>query len=97
MTSHLAAYHFDGNPDELLAGYEQLMAVYPPDILELNVCVVRDDGMTVYDVCPSRAVFEQFSRSAEFTGAVAAAGLPAPRIESLGLIHAVHVREPVRP
>jgi len=95
MTTHFAAYHFDGERDELLTGYDRLLASYPPEILDLNVCVVTDGGITVYDSCPSREVFEEFSRSPEFAAAVAAAGLPQPRIEPLGEIHAAHVREPL--
>ena len=95
MTTHFAAYHFDGDRDELLAGYDRLLATYPPEILDLNVCVVREGGISVYDSCPSREVFEEFSQSPEFAQALAAAGLPEVRIEALGEIHATHVREPL--
>ena len=95
MTTHFAAYHFDGDRDELLAGYDRLLATYPPEILDLNVCVVRAGGISVYDSCPTKAIFEEFSRSPEFAQAVAGAGLPTPRIEAIGEIHAAHVREPL--
>jgi hypothetical protein len=93
MTNHLAAHHFDGDRDELLAGYDRLVASYPPEILDLNVCIVREGGISVFDSCPSREVFVEFSQSPEFAQAVAAAGLPRPRIEAIGEIHATHVRE----
>ena len=32
-----------------------MLAGYPPESLELHICVERDDGITVYDACPSRA------------------------------------------
>ena len=90
------AYHFDGETSELLAAYHRLLEQFPPASLTLHVCVVREGGLTVLDACPSRAVHAEFVRSTAFTGAVAAAGLPAPRIEGLGEVHVVHVAEGVR-
>lgn len=83
----LSAYHLDGPTDRILAGFEQLEAQYPTGPQDLRVCVVREGGITVYDSCPTREEFEQFSTSAEFRSAVANAGLPNPRIEPLGEIH----------
>lgn len=93
----LGAYHFTGQPDALLPAYDRLMASMPPDAIALNVCVVSDAGITVYDACPARAVFEEFSSSGDFLGAVAHAGLPNPRVELLGDVHAARLRESVRP
>jgi hypothetical protein len=59
----------------------------------LHVCIQREDGVTVYDSCPSHADFVAFSTSTEFAAAVAAAGLPAPRIEALGEVYDTHVRQ----
>ena len=74
----LGAYHFDGDTPSLLDGYDRLAAQFPPGALQLHVCVARDDGITVFDACPSRAVFTDFSQGPEFLGAVSAAGLPRP-------------------
>lgn len=93
----LGAYHFTGHPAALVPAYDRLMTSMPPDAIVLNVCVVSDAGITVYDACPSRAVFEDFSRSGDFLGAVAEAGLPSPRVELLGDVHAARLREAVRP
>jgi len=84
---YLGAYHFDGEPGDLLRGYARLMEGRPSDTIDLHVCVVRVGGITVYDACPSRAVFEEFSESAGFRAAVAAAGLPALRVEPVGEVH----------
>jgi hypothetical protein len=83
---HLGIYRFDGDPDELLAAYERLSAAVPAATSDVHVCARRDDGITIYDTCPSREVFERFSTSDAFLGALAAAGLPQPRVEG----HAVH-------
>jgi hypothetical protein len=92
----LSAYHFDGPPARLVPAYQRFQAAYPPESLELHVCVTRDGGLTIYDACPSRAVFEQFHHSADFEAAIASAGLPTPRVEPLGEVHTVRTREGMR-
>jgi hypothetical protein len=94
---YLGAYHFDGSVPELLDAYERLMATFPPETLDLHVCVVRDGGLTVFDACPAAEVFVGFSTSAEFRAAVGAAGLPEPRVEPIGEVHAARVRAGVAP
>jgi hypothetical protein len=93
----LSAYHFDGQGSELLPAYQRLQASIPPESVQLHVCVAREDGITIYDACPSRTVFEEFHRSPGFLAAVAGAGLPAPRVEPLGEVQAAYLREAVRP
>ena len=92
----LGAYHFDGDTQTLLEGYDRLVAQFPPGVIELNVCVTRDEGMTVFDACPSRDAFLGFSQSPEFIAAVSAAGLPAPRVDPLGDVHAATVASNLR-
>jgi hypothetical protein len=88
----LGAYHFDGPPGELVPAYGRLMDSFPPDTLDLHVCIVRETGLTVLDACPSAATFTEFSASIEFAGAVRAAGLPMPRVEAMGDVHSARVR-----
>ncbi len=83
----LSAYHFDGDPIELVAAHQRLLEYFPLDGLDLHLCVTTDTGIVVLDACSSQAVHDQFSRSPQFLGAVAAAGLPTPRIEPLGEVH----------
>ena len=91
----LGAYHFDGTPTELVPAYERLLAAFPPDSLDLHVCVIREGGLTVFDACPSESVFAEFSAGATFADTVRAAGLPAPRVEALGEVHTVRRRQTV--
>lgn len=91
----LGAYHFDGRPDELRPAYERLMTGFPPDAVDLHVCVVRDGGLTVYDACPSAAVFAEFSSGQVFAAAARAAGLPVARVEPLGEVHVARLRAPL--
>ena len=89
----LSAYHFAGDPAALVAGHDRLYQQVPADSLDLHVCVRTADGITVFDACPSRAVFDEFSQSAEFRAALAGAGLPQPRLEPIGEVHGVRMRE----
>ena len=91
----LGAYHFTGHPEPLLAGYRKLMAHYPPESLDLHVCVIHATGMIVYDSCPSRELFDEFSQGESFRAALAAAGLPEPSVEYLGKVYAAQIRQPV--
>jgi hypothetical protein len=83
----LSAYHFDGDPATLVTAYDVMRRGFPPETFELHACVVSGAGITVYDACPTREIFESFSTGPEFRGALAAAGLPAPRVEPLGEVH----------
>ena len=93
----LGAYHFDGDPPELLRAHDRLMAGFPAGEIDLHVCVEREGGITVFDACPSREVFAAFSTSGEFLSALTAAGLPAPRVEPLGAVRTTIVREVTTP
>ncbi len=84
----LGAYHFDGDAAALVEAYDRMRAFFPPDALAFHACVVAEGGITVFDGCPSRADFATFSTGPQFRGAVAAAGLPTPRIEPVGEVHA---------
>lgn len=84
----LSAYHFDGDPAELVEAHDRLTKQFPPEALQLHLCVLVDRGIVVYDACPSRADADAFSTSAEFLASIDEAGLPRPRIEPLGELHA---------
>jgi len=89
---YLGVYEIDGDPDELLAAYDRLMAGMPEGQVEFHACAVRGDGITIYDACPTKEAFERFSSGTEFRAAAEAAGLPWPsRIVGLPL-HAVRAR-----
>ena len=93
---YLGAAHFDGDPAELLSGYHRLLERLGIENLDVHLCILRDDGLTVFDACPSKPVYEEFTTSDMFLGAVADAGLPVPRIEGLGDIQVAHLRQEVR-
>ena len=94
---YLGAQHYDGDPGELLPAYHRMLERFGIDNLDVHLCVVRDDGLTVFDACPTRQTYEEFTRSETFLGAIAEAGLPAPRVSGLGDIQVAHLHQEVRP
>ena len=89
---YLGIYDIDGHRDELLAAYDRVMAGMPEGRIYFHACAIRENGITIYDACPSKEAFEKFSTSAEFRSAAEAAGLPWPgKIEGRSL-HAVRAR-----
>ncbi len=87
----LGSYTFDGDPNTLVAGYERLNTTFPTGQHDVRICVIRDGGITVYDTCPSRQVFADFSTGADFSTVLESVGLPQPRVEPIGDIHAALV------
>ncbi|HJQ06288.1 MAG TPA: hypothetical protein VJ872_12625 [Nocardioides sp.] len=85
----MGGYRFTGDPAALLEGHARLMAEIPAESIELHVCVETADGILVLDTCPSQEIFEAFSSSEGFRAAVAAAGLPEPTVEPLGVVRSV--------
>jgi hypothetical protein len=82
----LGAYHFDGHADELLPAYRRLIEGLPPGAVQLQLCVGTECGLTPFDTCPSRTEFEAFSGGDALRAALAAAGLPQPRVVQIGVV-----------
>jgi len=88
----LGLYNFKGDSDVLLEGYEKLLKMMPHENLHLQVCIRNEDGITLYDACPTREIFEAFSTSDDLHQALNGAGFPAPDIQRLGEVHAAFLR-----
>ncbi|MEV4316543.1 hypothetical protein [Actinocrispum sp. NPDC049592] len=84
---YLTAYHFAGDPQRILAGYETMMKDFPVESLQLHLSVVTFHGLSVFDGCPSYDEAVEFAQSDGFLKAIADAGLPSPRVEHLGEVH----------
>ena len=92
---YLGIYDIDGDSRELLVAYDRLIAGMPEGQLFFHACAVRENGITIFDACPTKEAFERFSTSAEFRNAAEAAALPWPsKIEGLPL-HAIRARDGV--
>ena len=83
----LGRYEFDGDPRTLAQAYDRMLADIDPGSIQFQVCIQRDGGLSVYDTCPSAAVFEAFSSSPATQEAFEAAGLPRPRVTPLGEVY----------
>jgi hypothetical protein len=83
----LGRYDFDGDPGELLAGYERLMTAEVVDSVSFQACITREGGISVFDTCPTEEVFQAFSSSPQTREAFRTAGLPEPSVTPLGPVH----------
>ena len=93
---YLGAAYFDGDPAELLPAYQRMLDTFGLEALDVHLCVTTDAGLTVFDACPSKEIYEEFTKSETFLGAIAEAGLPVPRVSGLGDVQVAHVRQTVR-
>jgi hypothetical protein len=84
----IGTYRFTGDPTELAAIYDRFMTQFPDDQLLVHICVRTDDGLVIFDTCPSRAEFVAFSTDPSVLAAWAEAGMPAPQVEEVGEVHA---------
>ena len=73
---YLGAAYFDGDPGELLPAYQRMLEKSGLEALDVHLCITTDAGLTVFDACPTREIYEEFTRSETFLGAIAEAGLP---------------------
>jgi hypothetical protein len=81
---HASISRFQGDPDELLARYDAMLAEVPAANMRLHLCLRGDDGIVVIDTCPSRDVFESFfAADGPFRGLLARHGLPEPEVTDL--------------
>ncbi|MGW8246846.1 MAG: hypothetical protein ACWGOV_01940 [Acidiferrobacterales bacterium] len=83
----LGIYRFEGDSDKLLSAYEKLLQMMPPENMHLQVCVSDGKGISIFDACPTREIFEAFSNSPDLQAALQGAGLPQPEIAQVGEVH----------
>jgi hypothetical protein len=84
---HASIWKFAGDPDELVARYDAMVAEIPAANLTLHLCLRAEDGIILVDTCPSAEVFRAFVAGDAFAALRARHGLPEP--ESLD-DHPVH-------
>ncbi len=77
---HASIWHFTGDPDELLRGYDAMLADVPRAAMRLHACLRTAEGIVVVDTCPDREAFEGFTAGA-LPMLLSRHGLPAPAIE----------------
>jgi len=74
---HASITHFPGDPDDLIARYEAMLAEVPTENMQLHLCLRAPDGLVVVDTCPSKEAFEAFRSGPEFQALNARHGMPA--------------------
>lgn len=87
----LGTYRFEGDPAQLKQAYDRMLALIPQENMSLHVCVLDDTGLWVYDTCPTREAFTEFSAGADLHNAFKAAGLPEPKVDPVGEVHVAFV------
>jgi hypothetical protein len=92
----LGAYRFVGDPTELAATYDRFMTRFSDDQFLVHICVKTDEGLVIYDTCPSRADFHAFSTDPLILAAMQEAGLRDPQVEEIGEVHAAKAPALVR-
>jgi hypothetical protein len=88
---HASIWRFAGDPDELLARYDAMIAEIPRANLRLQLCLRAADGIVLVDTCPSRAIFEAFSTGDAFRDLRERHGLPIPEQLEDFPVHAAFV------
>jgi hypothetical protein len=88
---HASIWRFRGDPDELLRGYDAMLAEIPAANMKLHLCLRAPDGIVLVDTCPTREAFDAFSSNAALRVLRERHGLPEPeRIEDFP-VHAAFV------
>ena len=75
---HASITHFPGDPDDLEARYDALLAEVSSANMRLHLCLRAPDGLVVVDTCPSEEAFQAFSKDETFRMLRARHGLPEP-------------------
>ena len=75
---HASIWRFQGDPDELLRGYESMLAEIPAANMRLHLCLRAEDGIVLVDTCPSKEVFDGFFAGEGFRSLRERHGLPEP-------------------
>jgi hypothetical protein len=78
LAVHASLWKFAGDPDDLLARYDAMIAEIGAGGMRLHVCLRAEDGFLLLDTCPDRETFEAFAASAGFRELRARHGLPEP-------------------
>jgi hypothetical protein len=76
---HASIWRFAGDPDELLRGYDAMVAELGAENMQLQLCLRAEDGIVLVDTCPSREVFEAFSSGEAFRELRRRHGMPEPQ------------------
>ena len=86
---HASLWTFRGDPDELLARFDAMLAEASASSIGLMACLRTDDGLLVFDTCPSREAWEGFRDGEWFAATLERHGLPRPELRDYPVARAV--------
>jgi hypothetical protein len=75
---HASIWKFNGDPDDLSARYDAMVAEIPQSNMQLHLCLRTPDGIVMVDTCPSREAFAAFAQGEAFRALRIRHGLPEP-------------------
>jgi hypothetical protein len=75
---HCSLSTYVGDPDDLVARYEGMIAEVPTDNMRFHACARTPDGIVIFDTCPSKEVFDSFYGSPEVKALLERHGLDQP-------------------
>ena len=75
---HGSIWKFTGDPDELAARYDAMVAEMPTDEFFAHLCLRAPDGIVIVDTCPSREAFKAFAAGDGFRDLRRRHGVPDP-------------------
>jgi hypothetical protein len=87
---HASIWRFEGDPDELSARYDALVADVPRANMRLHLSLRAPDGLVVVDTCPSEEVYRAFFAGDAFRALRERHGLPEPELTDFP-VHRVFV------
>ena len=60
---HCSIWRFEGDPEDLARRYAALMAELPESNHRLHAAARTDEGLLIFDTCPSEEVYRSFFES----------------------------------
>jgi hypothetical protein len=75
---HCSLWTYRGDPDELGARYEAMVAEIPAEAMQFAACLRTPDGIVIVDTCPSKEIFDAFIASEQLAGMLERHGLGRP-------------------
>ena len=80
---HCSIWTHVGDPDDLVARYEAMLAEVPEENMHFHACARTEAGIVIFDTCPSKEVFDDFYGRPEVQALLERHGLhePAERVD----------------
>jgi hypothetical protein len=88
---HASIWKFNGDPDRLLRGYDEVVTEIPSAAMRLQLCLRAPDGILLVDTCPTEEKAEAVVADPDFRRLLADHGLPAPEPVTLFPVHRAFV------